>query len=126
MEILKLVSMNVAGLNDKVKWRNIARYMTTLRTDIPGMQEMHLPKEDAGHIHKVNEKTKQKGVTIGIKPYVQRELSREIQDKEGAYYCPGCNGRRRYWFGKYLCPQHKMKIMFSKINSDIGNRNWGR
>lgn len=92
MERIKLISMNVLGLNDKSK-RTIARYITTLHIDIIGMQETHLLQRNVGYFNKIfkdniytaSANTKQKVVMIGISPHVQWELKKEMRDKEGRY-----------------------------------------
>lgn len=89
MERIKLVSMNVAGLNDKIKRRNSARYLTTLRSDIVGLQWKmdagYMDKIFGGQIYQAFAKTKQKDVMIGIKSHLQWKLKREIPDEEGRY-----------------------------------------
>uniref|UniRef100_A0A671TPP2 Reverse transcriptase domain-containing protein n=1 Tax=Sparus aurata TaxID=8175 RepID=A0A671TPP2_SPAAU len=90
---LKVISLNVNGINNVIKRRKILLEMEKEKADIVYLQETHLEKQEHEKLKKITKSqvyystynSKQSGVVIIIKPHVSFELEDCYTDKEGKY-----------------------------------------
>lgn len=125
MSELNIISLNVNGLNNRVKREKILLQMEKEKGDIICLQETHLQKQEH---EKLKSKTKsqvyfssynssQKGVAIIIKPQVGFEIENCVIDKEGRYVLVvgKVEGREFTIFNVYYPPDSGTEFMLHLI-----------
>lgn len=90
---LKVISLNVNGINNVIKRKKILLEMEKEKADIIYLQETHLDKLEHEKLKKITKSqvyystlnSKQRGVVTLIKPHLNFELETCQTDKEGRY-----------------------------------------
>ena len=94
MNTVKLVSLNVNGMNNPIKRSKVILKMKKLKAHIIFMQETHLTKDEHEKLKKFgfrntfyssHRQSHKRGVAILIKNSVTFDCSKEIVDKQGRY-----------------------------------------
>uniref|UniRef100_A0A667Z4X2 exodeoxyribonuclease III n=1 Tax=Myripristis murdjan TaxID=586833 RepID=A0A667Z4X2_9TELE len=93
MTKLKIISLNVNGLNNQIKCKKILLQLKQAKGDVLFLQETHLKKTEheklgkmtQGLIYSSSYGSKRRGVAIIIQPYIAFEEENYIADKEGRF-----------------------------------------
>lgn len=104
MDKLKIISLNIRGLNSPNKRAKFLIYLRRKAIDIALIQETHLKRADVQRLqnkmYKVvafsTDNTKTKGTVILIARNCNLKIDRESQDQSGrlAYFCTNIKGRK--------------------------------
>lgn len=95
---LKIISINVRGINSPIKRKKILTYLKSHSTDIAFIQETHLSEREhaklkrdwVGHVYHSSFSTKSRGVAILINKDLMFKLITEEKDKNGRFILINC------------------------------------
>lgn len=89
---VRILRLNVAGLNNIVKLQRISKLLRSERADILYLQEMHIRKEKKyfkkvflGIIHPASVRNRSRGILVALSHKMHWQELRKVVDKEGKY-----------------------------------------